>query len=150
MEQARPLLDEDLMEFISTLSIDQRQNKSLAWQLIATKFPDLHSIPYSKRDSVPWWPPQFVRITASDRALYDFIVSNLTDNLAPQLAELFDQKRLAKTIPALFRNSEVPPLRQDWWVHLPGLWRFSRDRHDRVGAVRGALRLLGLTLYLNG
>jgi len=149
MEQARPFLDEDLIEFISKLSINQRQSKSLAWKLIEARFPDLHSIPYSKRDSVPWWPPQFVRITEKNDALYDFIVSNLTDNLNPQLAELFDQKRLTKTIPVLFQNGDVPPLRRDWWARLPGLWRFSRDQYDRVGAVRSALRLLGLTLYLN-
>lgn len=149
MEQARPFLDEDVIEFISKLSIDQRQDKSLAWKLMEAKFPDLHAIPYSKRDSVPWWPPQFVRITEKNEALCDFIVSNLTDKLNPQLAALFDQKRLAQTIPALFQNRHIPPLGRDWWVRLPGLWRFSRDRYDKVGPVRSALRLLGLTLYLN-
>lgn len=150
MEQARPFLDEDVIEFISKLSVDQRQDKSLAWKLMEAKFPELHSIPYSKRDSVPWWPPQFVRITERNDALYHFIVSNLTDKLNPQLAELFNQKRLVETIPVLFQNRQIPPLRRDWWVRFPGLWRFSRDRYDKVGPVRSALRLLGLNLYLNG
>ena len=113
------------------------------------KFPDLHSIPYSRRDSVPWWPPQFVRITEKNEALCSFIVSSLTENLNPQLAEMFDQKRLAETVSLLFQNRHIPPLRRDWWVHIPGLWRFSRDRYDKVGPVRSALRLLGINLYLN-
>jgi len=149
IEQARPFLDEDLIEFITKLPIHQRENKSLAWKLIEAKFADLHSIPYSKRDSVPWWPPQFVRITEKNEALYDFIVSNLTERLNPQLGDLLNQKRLAETIPLLFQNRHIPPLRRDWWVRLPGLWRFSQDRYDKVGAVRSALRLLGLSLYLN-
>jgi len=149
MEQARPFLDEDLMEFISRLPASKRRDKSLAWKLMEEKFPDLHSIPYSRRDSVPWWPPQFVQITEKNEVLCNFIVSSLTENLNPQLAEMFDQKRLAETVSLLFQNRHIPPLRRDWWVHIPGLWRFSRDRYDKVGPVRSALRLLGINLYLN-
>ena len=150
MEQARPFLDEDIIEFISRLSIHKRQEKYLAWKLIQEKFPKLHSIPYSQRDSVPWWPPQFIRITTDNPNIYDFIVSNLIDNLHPQLAELFDRQRLLETIPILFSGRKLPHLQREWWIRFPGLWRFSQESNDRVGAVRGALRLLGLNLYLNG
>jgi len=149
MEQARPFLDEDLIEFISTLTVEHRQDKYLAWRLMEAKFPHLHSIPYSKRDSVPWRPSQFSRMTAENKALRTFIVSNLTNNLNPQLAELFDRERLAATILPIFQKNDLPPLRSDWWARIPGMWRFARDRHDKVGALRGALRLLGLSLYLN-
>lgn len=149
MEQARPFLDEDVIEFISALAIEDRQDKSLARRLMEANFPELHAIPYSKRDSVPWRPPQFIRLTAENDELRKFIVYELTDGLNPRLAEMFDQDRLAETIPVLFLNGKIPPLRGDWWVRLPGLWRYSRDRYDKVGALRGALRLLGLSLYLN-
>ena len=113
------------------------------------KFPDLHALPYSRRDSVPWWPPQFISITAQNTDLYEFIVSSLTDNLNPGLAELLDHGRLGESIPRLFSGLPLPPLRGEWWTRIPGLWRYSRAPHDKVGAVRGALRLFGLNLYLN-
>jgi len=150
MEQARPFLDEDVIELITRLSAKQREEKHLAWQLMAQKFPDLHSIRYSQRDSVPWWPPQFIQICRDNSSIRDFIISNLVDNMPSQLAELFDRPRLARTIPALFSAQRLPHLRHEWWIDVPGMWRFSKEHLDKVGPVRGALRLLGLSLYLNG
>jgi hypothetical protein len=150
MEQARPFLDEDVIAFITGLPAEQRHEKALAWKLMQARHPALDAVPYAKRDSVPWWPPEFTRITAGNSDIYDFVVSNLVDNMHPQLREVFDRGRLAATIPALFRNQRIPRLKREWWVRLPGLWRFSRERYDKVGAVRGALRLLGLSLYLSG
>jgi hypothetical protein len=114
------------------------------------RFPDLNCIPYSRRASVPWRSPQFIRITRENPAIYHFVVSNLTDDLHPHLAEIFDRERLAATMPPLFRDQRLPPLRSDWLARVPGMWRFSSDRHDKFSAVRGALQLLALDLYLKG
>lgn len=148
MEQLRPLLDEDVTEFITRLPARLRQDKYLARRLMESKHASLHALGYSKRAAVPWGPRQFTKIVSHNDDLFNYIVGNLVENLDPRLSQILDSKRLRKTIVPLFKDQALPPLRKEWWTFLPGMWRFSRERYDRVGAVRGALRLLGLNLYL--
>jgi hypothetical protein len=147
-EQLRPLLDEDVIAFMCKVPRELRRNKMVAVRLMEKKYPALNVLPYAKKTSVPWRPPQFAAILRENRALAEFIVDALTRRLDPRLQDLLDQERLHATLTALITGRGLPPLRTDWWARIPGLWRFGRQRSDGVSAMQGALRLVNLNLYL--
>jgi hypothetical protein len=147
-EQLRPFLDEDLIDFVARLPNALRIDKALAVKLMQRKYPALHARPYARKTSVPWRPPQFAKLMASDPELARFVVEGLGRRLDVRLQGLIDEARLQAALAAIVAGARLPPLRGQWWVRLPGLWRYAADRNDGVHPVQGALRLLNLNLYL--
>jgi len=147
-EQARPLLDEDVIAFISRVPANLRLNKTLARKLMQTKFASLHTLPYAKKTSVPWDDKAFIGLVTGNENLHRFILGELSDNLDSRLGDIFDQDRLRRTAAQFFNGGALPPLRSEWWTHIPGAWRFTRQTLDRVGTLRGLLRILQINLFL--
>lgn len=147
-EQARPFLDEDLIDFLFTVPAELRCDKKLARLLMQTRFPEIDAIPYASKTSVPWDEADFVCIVRETPSLRDFILRNLDADLDERLAEVFDRARLAETTRKFFSGEKLPPLRSEWWTAIPGAWRLSRQKQDRVGTLRGLLRVLQINLYL--
>jgi len=148
LEHARPLLDEDIVDFSRRIPPSLRVGKKILARWLEWKHPDLAQLPYSTSTAVPWHPPQFINIASKNKYLHDFLIDNLVNALDTRLEQLFDIPRLNKAILSLFSNQPLPPLRREWIYRLPGFWRFAPKRVDKVGAVRGAVRLLNLNLYL--
>ena len=147
-EQARPFLDEDLIDFLATVPAHLRCDKQLARMLMQSRFPDLDAVPYATKTSVPWDEADFLRGVRESSTLRDFILRHLSLGLDERLDEVFDRPRLADTAKRLFAGEKLPPLRAEWWSVIPGAWRLSRQRQDRVGTLRGLLRVLQINLYL--
>jgi hypothetical protein len=95
-EQARPLLDEDVVDFFTRVPHALRLDKRLARDLLADRFPDLAALPYSTKTSVPWDEAIFLRLLAERPQIKAFILGHLTDRLCEPLASLFDRARLAE------------------------------------------------------
>jgi asparagine synthetase B (glutamine-hydrolysing) len=147
-EQARPFLDEDVIDFLSKVPSHLRCDKALARKLIQSKFPSLHALPYATRTSVPWRQGEFVSHVAGNAELYEFIIANISDKLDARLAGVLDARRLKDTAIRFFGRDRLPPLKDEWWTRVPGMWRFTKAKADRVGTLRGLLRVLQLNLFL--
>jgi len=112
------------------------------------EFSSLHSIPYSKADSLPLGQT-FAKALRVNPRLQDFISQNLLDNLVPQLQEVLDIRRVRATMEAIVRGKTLPPVQWRLVDRIPGAWRFAKERRNRVHAAVGLLRLLELNLYLS-
>ena len=148
-EQLRPLLDEDVIDFVSGLPNMLRIDKAIAHKLMSVKYKALNSLPYSKKTSVPWRPPQFAGLMSADPQLSRYIVDELTSRLDTRLQALVDEGRLRTMLTAFSSREPLPTLRGQWWTRLPGLWRYAGDAKDGVTPVQAVLRLLNINLYLS-
>jgi hypothetical protein len=148
MEHARPLLDEDIVEFSSRVPVNLKTGKALFNKWLEWRNPKLSTFSYSTDTAVPWKPPQFLSLIRGNRNALDFIIHNLVEEPDARLEQLFDRNRLNKALIALFNGDPLPSLRGEWLYRLPGLWRYTPKHTEKVGAVRAALRLLNLSLYL--
>jgi hypothetical protein len=148
-EQARPLLDEDVVDFFTRVPHALRLDKRLARDLLAERFPELAAVPYSRKTSVPWDEAVFLRLLSEHAEVRAFIVGQLTDRLCEPLQALFDRGRLADLARCYLSGDKLPPYRDDWWSRLPGGWRFARERVDKVGTLRSLLRIMQLNIYLS-
>jgi hypothetical protein len=148
-EQARPLLDEDVVEFFMRVPNEMRVDKRLVRDLLDRRFPRLAAIPYSRKTSVPWDESVFRSLISSHADVKSFIEDNVTTKLCSELGALLDKPRLTAMARAYFEGRGLPPYRGDWWARIPGGWRLSRARADRVGTLRSLLRIMQLNIYLS-
>jgi hypothetical protein len=148
-EQARPLLDEDLVEFFTRVPHELRLDKQLVRDLLARRFPELADVPYSRKTSVPWDEAVFLRLVAERPELKPFILDNVGTGLCDAIGTLFDKPRLEALALAYLDGRKLPPYRDDWWARIPGGWRFSRERVDKVGTLRSLLRIMQLNIFLS-
>ena len=145
LEQARPMLDEDVINFITKLPIEMRVDKLLTKRLLANKYPDLNAIPYSQTDSLPLGNA-FSDVLPTNDIFQQFVIFHLTETLHPQLKELLDYPCFTRTLKAMSEGSALPQIRRNWFASLPGIYRFLPQK-NRVHPMTGALRLLELNLY---
>lgn len=148
-EQARPLLDEDLVEFFTRVPHELRLDKQLVRDLLARRFPALAGVPYSRKTSVPWDEAVFLKLVAERPELKRFIIDNLSTGLCEPLGALFDRPRLEALALAYLEGRKLPPYRDDLWARIPGGWRFARERADKVGTLRSLLRIMQLNIFLS-
>ena len=118
-EQARPLLDEDVIDFFTRVPHELRLDKQLVRDLLARRFPSLAEVPYSRKTSVPWDEPVFLKLIAERQDLKDFIVAHLTTQLCEGLGALFDKPRLEALARNYLGGKKLPPFRDDWWARIP-------------------------------
>lgn len=147
-EQARPFLDEEVIDCISRMPRELRIEKAIVRKLMQSRFPKLDAMPYAEKRSVPWQQDEFIRLINTQPNLRNFILEQVTIGLDPRLASIFNVTRIEDTAKCLFNGSPLPSLSTNWWVKLPGAWRFSKQSQGRVGALPGLLRLLQLNLFL--
>jgi len=147
-EQARPFLDEDVIDFLAKVPGHLRSNKLLARKVMQRKFSNLNSFPYATKTSVPWQEKEFVQLVARDKTLSEFIIKQITVDLDERLADIFDSDRLHVATKQFFNSEKLSPLHNEWWAHIPGAWRFGKQSNDRVGTLRGLLRVLQINIFL--
>lgn len=146
MEQARPLLDEDVVEFLTRVPAQWRYNKKLARDLLETKYPDLARMPFSTKSSISS-ANTYRRLMIDDKRIGAFVRNYCCDELDSRLARILDVDAIRACINALIRGAEPPAVSMPWWARLPGVWRFRRVA-DEIPVVTLVLRLLQMNLYL--
>lgn len=147
LEPLRPLVDEDVIDFVSGVPEKWRDDKLLLRRTFQERFPDLDGMPYSTRDVLPV-ADSFRRRFIADTGLQEFFRDHLVDGLSPALRDLLDEDRFRKTFYALAKGEPLPPLKGDYLARIPGLWRLRRPPENRVAPFAAILRLLQLNIYL--
>ena len=147
LEPLRPLIDEDVIEFISTVPDIWRDDKKLLRKTFARKFPELHAIPYATEDVLPI-AESFRKRLIDDPRLQKYFRDHLIDGLPLTLRSLFDEKRFQQTFFALVKGESLPPVGRGVLARIPGLWRYRKQPENRVAPVAAMLRLLQLSLYV--
>lgn len=150
MEPAQPWLDEDLVDFLFAMPSTMRVNKLIATRMLETAHPDLASVPFAQKDSIPH-ARTYRKIIPSTPALSSFIRTQFHDVLDPRLATLFRHGSLLKLVDSMLSGKPYPLTPAHWWSRLPGMWRIDSTRYasDKVHPVSVVLRLMQLNIYLD-
>lgn len=149
-EQARPWLDEDLVDFLFSMPGALRTGNRLGRKMLEMGHPDLAAIPFAQKDSIPQ-AHTYRQSIPSNPALGEFIRAQFHERLDPRLAVLFRPGSLALLIDSLLTGKAYPVAHIHWWQALPGMWRIDARRYhgDRVHPISIMLRLMQINLYLN-
>jgi hypothetical protein len=147
MEQARPFLDEDIIEFVGKLPVRYRYDKRLLRKLLVRCYPDLMEVPLAVKDSIPV-AETYRQLFRNDTAMREYVSRNLLEGLDDRLAEILDTERFLPFVKALLDGDRLPAMHMPLWGHVPGLWRFCKVTND-VHPVSLVLRLLQLNIYLS-
>lgn len=149
-EQARPWLDEDLVDFLFSMPGTFRTDNALAKKMLQTAHPDLAAIPFANKDSIPQAQTYRQSIPANP-ALAEFIRTQFQNQLDPRLAALFRPDSLGALVDSLLTGKPYSIPHSRWWHPLPGMWRIVADRYrtDRLHPISVMLRLMQINLYLH-
>lgn len=149
-EQARPWLDEDLVDFLFAVPGSLRRDKHINRKMLEAANPDLAAIPFASRDSIPQAHAYRKDIPAHP-ALAEFIRVQFHEALDARLAGLFRPGSLDALIDSLVGGTPYPFPCVHWWQALPGTWRITAKRYraDRIHPVSVMMRLMQINLYLN-
>jgi hypothetical protein len=146
MEQARPFLDEDVIEFVTKLPVRYRYNKYLLRKLLGVRFPGLMRVPLATKDSIPA-AETYRRLFCNDAAMREYVSRSLITGMDDRLAEILDPERFIPFLRSLLEGARPPGVRTPFWTHIPGLWRFHKVT-NHVNPVSLVLRVLQLNIYL--
>jgi hypothetical protein len=149
-EQARPWLDEDLVDCLFSMPGTLRSGNALAKKMLQRAHPDLAAIPFAHKDSIPQ-AQTYRQSIPSNASLAEFIRTQFHHQLDPRLAALFRRDNLFALIDSLLTGKPYPISHTRWWQALPGAWRITarRYRADRIHPVSVMMRLMQINLYLN-
>lgn len=149
-EQARPWLDEDLVDCLISMPGALRSGNALAKKMLQKAHPDLAAIPFAHKDSIPQAQTYRQSIPANP-SLAEFIRVQFHRQLDPRLAALFRPDNLFALIDSLLAGKPYPIPRTRWWQALPGTWRITARRYqaDRIHPISVMMRLMQINLYLN-
>lgn len=147
-EQARPLLDEDVVDLFTSLPINLRADKMIFQEVLKRKYPALAAVDFARTGSL-LGPDQIVNQLTGHHELASNIRSSLGVEFDPRLKELFNTTAFAESIDCILSNTSLPPLQSHWLMRLPGAWRFLPQPENRVHPVRLLLRLFQIQIYLN-
>jgi asparagine synthetase B (glutamine-hydrolysing) len=148
-EQARPLIDEDVVEFVKTLPPRLRGDKSFLQRLLKKKYPDLAQVPAAQRYSMPT-AATFRKFFAEEAAGRQFVTGRIESGLDPRLDSLIDARRFSAAVESLLTARAMPPLQGDWLVRIPLAWRLRRGRpvKNYCDPIILMLRLLQMDIFL--
>jgi energy-coupling factor transporter ATP-binding protein EcfA2 len=148
-EQARPWLDEDLVEFLFSMPGALRTDNRLTRKMLEMAHPDLAAIPFAQKDSIPQAHTYRQTIPACP-ALGEFLRAQFNERFDLRLAALFRPGSLTLLIDSLLAGKTYPFPQTHWWQALPGMWRINARRYhgDRIHPVSIMLRLMQINLYL--
>lgn len=149
LEQARPWLDEDLVDYLFAALGGLRKDKLCNRKMLEKAYPDLIKIPFASHDSIPQARTYREDIPANP-ALSEYIRVQFNERFDPRLAALFRPDCLAALVESLANGAPFPLPSIYWWQALPGMWRViaNRYRNDRIHPVSIMLRLMQINLYL--
>lgn len=150
LEQARPWLDEDLVDFLFSIPGDLRTSKRIAKKMLEMAHPDLANFRLANKDSIPQ-ARTYRQSIPSNPALVQFIRVQFREKLDPRLAALFRSDNLTTLMDSLLFGKAYPIPHVRWWDMFPGMWRFAASRYhnDRIHPIKIMLRLLQINLYLD-
>ncbi|WP_022668866.1 asparagine synthetase B family protein [Desulfospira joergensenii] len=147
-EQARPLIDEDVIDFISGLPPKYRCKKELYISLLKIKFPDLLSPGFAAKTSLPQ-PAHYQKLFEYSNENASFIKQELFDHMNDGLEGMLDRKIFQEDVRAIISRDNLTPL-SNRWNRLPGLWRLNCFQlENRTDPILLVLRILQLSIYLN-
>ncbi len=148
-EQARPWLDEDLVDFLFAVPGSLRLDKHINRKMLERAHPDLAALPYASHDSIPQ-AHAYRRDIPANRMLAEFIRNQFHEGFDDRLAALFRPGALGALADSLASGTPYPRPWARWWHRLPGAWKISASRYrtDRLHPVKIMLRLMQLNLYL--
>lgn len=149
-EQARPWLDEDLVDCLFAMPGTLRSGNALAKKMLQKAHPDLAAIPFAHKDSIP--QAQTYRQSISTSApLTEFIRAQFHERLDPRLATLFRPNSLVALIDSFLSGKSYPIPHTRWWHTLPGMWKITANRYrtDRLHPIKIMLRLMQINLFLS-
>ncbi|HDZ77883.1 MAG TPA: hypothetical protein ENH39_01075 [Gammaproteobacteria bacterium] len=148
LEPARPLVDEDIIDFVARIPRFWREDKRLLRETFTQRFPGLNQLPYASKDVLPV-PATFQKMIAKNPEIGEFFESNLIEHLDPALADILDTARFAQTVHALLHNKALPSLHSGLLSRIPGMWRFAKPQQNRRHPFIAMLHVLQLNLYLS-
>jgi len=150
LECAKPLADEDIVEFSATVPLIMRENKYLEYKALERIYPLLLRVPLSHKP-VQGVALVFKSVLKEDTALSTYIRQELCDTLDPRLKELLDISRFTYDVDAILQDKPLSVVSGDWAMRVPGAWRFAFLRSEnRIHPVYLMLKILQLNIYLKG
>jgi len=148
-EQARPLLDENVVDFIASLPVNYRADKSFLERFVISRHPHVMHVPLAKKHSLPM-SSHYVSLLKSDRTFREFLREGVTTDLNKNIKDFVDVERIQKILDALQEGSELPAPRLGWKSRIRGISRITGESFEnRVHPILILLRLLQVSLFLN-
>ncbi len=148
MEQARPLLDEDIIEFITQLPREMRDDKYLIRRVLETQYTNLMKIPLSTKDSIPT-SEFYTKRLQCDKELSNFLYTQFQEQFDERLKTFINIDRVVLFLESVINGKPAPQIELDWWMKLPGIWRIPRlAPRNQVSPINLLLRLTQLNIYL--
>ncbi|HRP76916.1 MAG TPA: asparagine synthase-related protein [Rhodocyclaceae bacterium] len=147
MEQARPWIDEDVVDFVSRLPPELRVGKPLLRRLYQERYPDMADIPFAQQDSIPL-PRDLQAALRSNGEFARFVRSELCENLDPRLNAIVQSARIGAVLASMTAGRPLPPIASGWRDRIPGVWRLFPHALDAVHPASLLFRLLQIQLYL--
>lgn len=148
MHPVQPLLDEDVVEFVSRIPQEYRHDKYLLRLILQHKYPKLAQLPYASCKALPT-TTHLQKVTHENQVLQSFLQKELFENINSLLTSLIDFDKVKTVYNAFFYGSPLPPINQGLLYNIPGLWRFLPAQENRVPPITGLFRVLALNIYLN-
>lgn len=147
MEQARPWIDEDVVDFVSRLPPELRVGKPLLGKLYQQRYPDMADIPFAQKDSIPL-PRDLQAALRSNAELASFVHTELCENLDPRLNAIVQSTRIEAVLASMTAGRPLPSTASSWRDRIPGVWRLFPHAPDAVHPASLLFRLLQIQLYL--
>ena len=149
LEQARPLLDEDLVDFLFRLPPETRCGRKLLRGVMARYHPNLHRLPYAEADAAEATAERFRSNLHTTPGYADALLEQLLDGMDARLAELLDRDALRGFISTVAREGSLRAAPYDLIGRLPLVRRWQRHpRSTALNPLAALLRLLQVNLYL--
>lgn len=147
-EQARPLLDEDLLDFGCRLPLSMRNEKKILHLILQRKWPQFARFPVAEVGFLPR-PEDYRVLLSMDKDAFEFLKGEMTHNLDVSLANFIDARKVIDALERLVRSESLPALGVKWYHRLPGVWRLLPPRaQNLVEPMFLVLRLFQSNLYL--
>ena len=148
LEQIRPLLDEDVLEFISRLPESYRFDKYLL-RAVLKRHPVLSDIPVADKHALPRPVDYLAPASSAGCGALHLFREVLLEGLHNGLGDWIDPVPVIAVVDSLARGAPLPPVAASWWRRLPllgraGYQRQARSTHPFI-IVR---RLVAANLYL--
>jgi hypothetical protein len=149
LEQARPLLDEDLIDFLFRLPAETRCGRRLLRDVMARHHPKLHGLPYAGADATEAMVERFRNDLHSTPGYATALLAQLLDGMDARLAELLDRDALRAFISSVARDGSLRAAPYDLIGRLPLVRRWQRHpRSTALNPLAAVLRLLQVNMYL--
>ncbi|MCL4740536.1 MAG: hypothetical protein KJZ81_20210 [Burkholderiaceae bacterium] len=149
LEQIRPWLDEDFVDFQFSLPATLRVKRRIVRLMLERAAPDLASVPYAEKDSIPQ-SQTYRRLIAAQPAMAEFVRRQFGEEFDARLSLMFRLGELDRLVESLASATAYPAPGHLWWGRLPAGWRITAKRYaaDLLHPVRIVLRLMQVNIFL--